>query len=376
MESAKFAFIIHPLTTEDIFKKYKFMRGWPEPLIKNIFRLIPPLHASNITGISSPYGSLQGYFVGLVLTSQQMLELPPEVTMQKIIQAGRKAAKLGAKIVGLGAMTAVVGDAGLTIARNLDIAVTTGNSYTVATALEGTEKAAKLMGIDIERAEVAVLGATGSIGSACARILARKVNYLTLIARNVSRMEKLAESILRDTGLAVKVTSNVEGAVKNADIVVAVSSAADSLIKPEDLKPGAVVCDVARPRDVSVKVAEKRDDVLIIEGGVVEVPGDVNFNLDFGFPPKTCYACMAETMILALEKRYENFSLGRDMTVSQIDEITALAAKHGFKLAGFRSFERAVTPEVIESIKENARLKKKKMGIIIPDAVLQGNLKI
>jgi fatty aldehyde-generating acyl-ACP reductase len=366
MESAKFAFIIHPLTMEDIYSKYKFLRGVPESLINNAMRFVPPIHASNITGISSPYGSLEGHFIGLFLTSQQMLELPPEATMKKIIKAGRKAAKLGAKIVGLGAMTAVVGDAGLTIARNLDIAVTTGNSYTVATALEGTEKAAKLMGIDMERAEVAILGATGSIGSVCARILARKVNYLTLIARNVSRMEKLAESILRDTGLAVKVTSNVEEAIKRADIVIAVSSAADSLIKPEDLKPGAVVCDVARPRDVSVKVAEKRDDVLIIEGGVVEVPGDVNFNLNFGFPPKTSYACMAETMILALEKRYENFSLGRDMTVAQIDEISALAVKHGFKLAGFRSFERAVTPEIIDGIKEKARLKKEKLGIKIP----------
>ena len=43
----------------------------------------------------------------------------------------QKAEKLGAKIVGLGAFTAVVGDAGITVARNLNIPVTTGNSYTV-----------------------------------------------------------------------------------------------------------------------------------------------------------------------------------------------------------------------------------------------------
>jgi predicted amino acid dehydrogenase len=40
---------------------------------------------------------------------------------------------------------------------------------------------------------------------------------------------------------------------------------------------------------------------------------------------------MAETMILALEKRYENFSLGRDLTVKQIETIEQLAAKHGFR---------------------------------------------
>jgi predicted amino acid dehydrogenase len=104
-------------------------------------------------------------------------------------------------------------------------------------------------------------------------------------------------------------------------------------------------------------VAQKRSDVLIIEGGVVEVPGDVNFNFNFGFPPKTAYACMAETMMLALEGRYESFTLGRELTVEQVEEISRIAEKHGFKLAGFRSFERAVTEEQIEKIKENARRK-------------------
>ena len=45
-------------------------------------------------------------------------------------------------------------------------------------------------------------------------------------------------------------------------------------------------------------------------------------------------------MILALEQRYESFTLGRDLTVAQVEEISKLADKHGFKLAGFRSFER------------------------------------
>jgi len=370
MEPVEFGFIVHPLNTDDIFRKFSFMKRWPESWVKSATRLLPPVMTSRISGISSSYGSVSGCFVGVVLTSQQMLELPLEITLRKIIAAGKKAARAGAKIVGLGAMTAVVGDAGITIARNLDIAVTTGNSYTVATALEGTEKAAALMGIDISKAEVAVLGATGSIGSVCARILARKVNFLTIIARTVPQLERLAERILDETGLAVKITSNVKEAVKKADIIMAVSSAAESLIDPDDLKPGAVVCDVARPRDVSVKVAEKRDDVLIIEGGLVEVPGDVNFNFNFGFPPKTAYACMAETMILALEKRYENFSLGRDLTVSQIDEISTLAAKHGFKLGGFRSFERPLSSETIESIKEKARLNKLKWGMITPGSAV------
>jgi len=274
--------------------------------------------------------------------------------LDKIIKAGRAAEKLGAGIVGLGAFTSVVGDAGVTVARNLDIAVTTGNTYTVAAAIEATRKAAHLMGHDLKRARVAIIGATGFIGKVCARVLARDVNNMTLVARNKSALEALAERILHETGLAVGITSQTQKALKTADIVITVTSAVDTIIEPQDLKPGAVVCDVARPRDVSRRVAEERDDVLVIEGGVIEVPGSVEFNFNFGFPPGMAYACMAETMILALEGRFENFSLGREMSAEKVEEISALAAKHGFKLAGFRSFEQAIPEEKIQEIKTRA----------------------
>jgi predicted amino acid dehydrogenase len=180
---------------------------------------------------------------------------------------------------------------------------------------------------------------------------------MTLAGRHTEKLERVADKILKDTGLSVMITSNVKKAVRKADVIITVTSSLDAIIEAEDLKPGAVVCDVSRPRDVSKEVAQKRSDVLIIEGGVVEVPGDVNFNFNFGFPPKTAYACMAETMMLALEGRYESFTLGRELTVEQVEEISRIAEKHGFKLAGFRSFERAVTEEQIEKIKENARRK-------------------
>ena len=121
-------------------------------------------------------------------------------------------------------------------------------------------------------------------------IMASEVRSMTLVARNECKLEELASKIIYDTGLAVKITGNVKKALRTGDIIITVTSAIDTVIEPEDLKTGAVVCDVARPRDVSRRVAEVRDDVLVIEGGVVEVPGDVDFNLNFGFPPKTAYA--------------------------------------------------------------------------------------
>jgi predicted amino acid dehydrogenase len=256
------------------------------------------------------------------------------------------------------------------VARNLDIAVTTGNSYTVATAIEAAVDGARRMGTALETAKVAVVGATGSIGRTCAHLMAGRVGELSLVGRDIAKLEKVAGEIGngagRDSNLAtatrVSMSSDIKTGLKDASVVITVTSALDAVILPEHIAVGAVVCDVARPRDVSVRVAAERDDVLVIEGGVVAVPGpDVDFHFNFGFPPKTAYACMSETIALALDNRYESFTLGKDVSVGQVGEITEIARKHGFKLAGYRSFERGVTEEQIETIRRNAA-KRKSLG--------------
>ncbi|MGB9886920.1 MAG: shikimate dehydrogenase [Moorellales bacterium] len=357
-----FAFMIHPLDVRDVARKYRIAARLPERLVERLLCWLPPVNTAHITGVRSPYNEIEGWFVACPLTSRQMLTLPADYVLNRIIQTGRLAEKLGARILGLGAMTSVVGDAGITVARHLNIPVTTGNSYTVATALEGTREAARLMGLEITRSHVAVVGATGSIGAVCARVMAREAARLTLVARNADKLERLANTILRESGVAVELSGEAHRVLPTADIVISVTSAVDTVIQPGDLKPGAVVCDVARPRDVSRKVAEVRDDVLVIEGGVVRVPGEVNFHFDFGYPPGVALACMAETMILALERRWESFTLGREISLEQVEEISRLAKKHGFELAGFRSFERPLTMAEIEAVRERARQRRRAVG--------------
>jgi hypothetical protein len=81
----------------------------------------------------------------------------------------------------------------------------------------------------------------------------------------------------------------------------------------------------------------------------------VDFNFDFGFPPGKSFACMAETMVLALEGRYEDYTIGKDVRVEQVQEMGRMAARHGFRLSGFRSFEHAVTDETIDAVRQRAR---------------------
>src|SRR5690554_5841735 len=112
----KFAFMIHPLDTNDIARKYSLAKKLPSSFLEKVFRRLPPIKASDITGISSEHAKAIGCFVSCTLTTRQMLTLPQEYVLKKIIDTGKLAERLGAKIVGLGATTSVVGDAGITVA--------------------------------------------------------------------------------------------------------------------------------------------------------------------------------------------------------------------------------------------------------------------
>lgn len=356
----RFAFVIHPIDIKrDAARRYPIARFMPERMIEKMIQKKEPMVVSHITGARSITGEeAEGWFVGCPLSPRMMLNLPLEFVYDKIIQCGKIAEGLGAEIIGLGAFTSVVGDGGITISKNLNIAVTTGNSYTVATAIEGAARGAQLMGVAMEDATVAVVGATGSIGKTCATILAGQAKKMWLVGRDTSRLEPIAEAIRPEARATVGVSTDVSHCLRESDVIITVTSAVDAVIYPEDLKPGAVVCDVARPRDVSVRVAKERNDVLVIEGGLVQVPGKVDFGFDFGFPPGTAYACMSETIMLALDGRIENFTLGKEVSPEQVRITQQLAAKHGFQLAGFRSFERAVTDEEIAQIRRNADAKR------------------
>ena len=356
----KFAFIIHALDVSDVARKYPIARYLPARVVEFLLSFMKPKPVSEIRGIVSATGArTEGWFVGCPRTSAQLLR-DQDAGVRVVIEAARVAEQLGAMVVGLGAYTSIIGNGGKEIADAVDIAVTTGNSYTVYTAVEGTLQAGRLMGIEPAQATVAVLGATGSIGRACALLLADRVARIRLAARRMERLADVAEEVRAAGDAVVSVHNDVAAAMEEADLIITVTSALDAVVEPEHLKPGAVVCDVARPRDVSRRVAEERDDVLVIEGGVVQVPGDVDFGFDFGFPPRTAYACMAETMILALEGIAEDYSIGRELDIEKVRRIGQLAQKHGFKLAGFRSFERAISEDQIARIRERAEAKRRR----------------
>ncbi len=353
-----FAFIIHPIDPKkDVSRKYPFLGHFlTERQIDFFSTFFPPVYISEVNGIRSILTGheIKGWLIACPYTPRRMMELPERTVYRKIIQAGHLAEKLGAQILGLGAFTSVVGDAGITIAKELDIPVTTGDSYTVAIAVEAVRRAAQKMDISLKNATAAVVGATGSIGRICAELLSGEVGELILIGRRMETLEELCKRLEGPLRAELHASTRMEDLAK-AQLILTVTSAVHDVIHPEHLQPGSVVCDVARPRDVSALVAASREDILVIDGGMVDVPGPVNFHFNFGFPPGKAYACMAETMTLALEGRFEDYTLGKNISRQHVDEIATLAAKHGFCLSGFRSFEREVSEDQIEKVKQRAK---------------------
>jgi hypothetical protein len=126
---------------------------------------------------------------------------------------------------------------------------------------------------------------------------------------------------------------DVHQALREADVVVMATNVVGELARPEDIKVGAVVCDISRPPNVSRTVRVNRPDIFIIDGGVVSLPGASRLNFSLDIDPGLAYACMAETMILALERRFEDTSLGIDLDMDNVTEMSRLAERHGFRPA-------------------------------------------
>lgn len=353
----KFAFIIHPLDITDYYRKFNWAKKLPDNVLKRMVKYLPPITISHITGIKSRVGTeVEGYFFACPLTSEQMITLPEEFVINKIVKTCQKAENFGVDIIGLGAFTSVVGDKGITIENQINTAVTTGNSYTVGTAIKSIQMAANEMNLDFLNETVTIIGATGSIGWTVSKILGDNTRDLQLVARNRDKLIKLKNELkASNKNLNVTITLNVKEALKESKIIVSASGAVKSLINPRDLLPGSVVCDVARPRDVAEKVTEKRNDVLVIEGGIVEVPGNVDFNFNFGYPPGTSYACMAETIILTLEGKFINYTLGPKVKEKKVKEIMSLADKHGFSITDLRGKSDVLPAQKLEEIKAMVR---------------------
>ncbi len=351
----RFAFVIHPLSTRYIFKHplLKYLKWLPNDWVEWAVAYMPPMYLSRMRGMVSPATGQQaeGFLYTLGSTPKQMMNREPSFTYRRLIRIARMAEERGARLVGLGAFTSIVGDAGITVAHHADIPITSGNSLTVAATLEAAKQAVVKMGAtDLTQGKAMVVGATGSIGSVCSRLLAQALCEVYLVAPRPEKLIALKRQIEEETpGARVVIATSPDDHVGEMDMIITTTTAYNQrVIDVTKCKPGAVICDVARPPDIKPWEAALRPDILVIESGEILLPGDPDFGFDIGLPEGTAYACLSETALLALEGRFEDYSIGRELELEKVKEIYRLFKKHGLRLAGMRSFDEYVTDEELE----------------------------
>jgi acetylornithine/succinyldiaminopimelate/putrescine aminotransferase/predicted amino acid dehydrogenase len=428
--SRKFAFIIHYPGPEDVVLNNPSFDAYSR---EELFRFMEwesraaePGVVCHLPSIRSLDGTVaEGWLIGVPYGGREIMGSCREEAVEAIRKAVDIGRDLGAGIIGLGALTSVVTRGGRS-ALGRGVAITSGNSFTTLMAMEALAAGAGKMKINLEQARGAVVGATGSIGRACAVMLSEQIANITLLGNpahvksSQNRLNSLAADLLswawqrcqqgNLSGLAAWLDSalktgarissaltrdlknhltlgqpvsykmlqewcdglgqrcplhlslDVEATLPDCQLVVAASNSPEYLIFPHHLRSGAVVCDVARPADVAPETIASRRDVLVLEGGLVQLPDQVAFGANLGYRDGVTLACLSETMLLALEGDYQDYSIGNNLSLSTVTYLRGLAAKHGFGLAGLKMGNDELDEDDIAAIYQNSLVTLKKAG--------------
>jgi len=381
-------------------------------------RITDPGIACYMPAIKSKCGTIaEGWLIGVPLGAREMMNLPQADVVDMIAKAVDMGRDLGAEIVGLGALTSVVTKGGKAVTGR-GVAITSGNSFTTLMAIEALFLGAEKMYIEPIAARGGVVGANGSIGRACALMVSEKLCQITLFGspehptssklrldslandifeyartrllagerdgmslwlsrlvnilhnkdedtayqfiEHITDGDKLSLSFINDVcdylGIIcpLETSTDISGKLPECDLVVAASNSPDYLIYSDNLRSGAVVCDVARPADVAPEVCEQRNDVLILEGGLVQYPDSICFGPNLGYRGGVNLACLSETVLLALEGDCQDYSLGNRLSLETVQYLRDLAQKHGFGLAGLRMGNHEIDERDIERIYRNS----------------------
>ena len=354
-----YALIIHP-TSEELLHKYEpGMKRKPIALVRKLLEWMSPFKAAEVQGLYSPLGrTARGTLVMCPLLLDQMASLSPSKVMKAVIETLKLAHSLNPKIIGLTAYTAFSGNKGLELTKLVNVPLTTGSNYTLATIPESILRAVDIMEADLKHTDLLILGVTSSIGKYCFEILSHFVRNIYVTVHNKEKFQLFFSELPKEKRKKLHIVQGLAPILNKTGIVIVATNRLPSDFDLTKLRPGTIVFDSSYPRKISAQI---RDDILVIDGVTIRPPGvSVKFNFDFGLPEGLCFPCMAEPMILALDRKYENYSLGKDPDIYKVREIMHLGAKHGFEIAGLTSHERAISIEEILKIKNNSKNKRKR----------------
>jgi len=343
--------IFHPLNLSmvdhaisELFPFGKIASEHLSPVLKKKLLLnIPSFRFFSVKGIYSSTGKqidFNGYM--LPLLPEQMVGGDKERILERISHIALSARKDGARILTLGAFTSILTDQGRDIVKEMPLAITSGNTYTAALCLNSVFKIVRKMNIDLEQITIGIVGATGDIGSICAKVLASRARQLILCSRTINEHSEVLRYIKENTSCGLILHKDPNQALKQSDIIICATSAFDVLLDNRNIRPGSILCDLSMPPNIAKNILKERNDIIAYEAGRAKISTFdkiENKIWQMLFPENSIYGCLAESLILAFEERYENYSIGRgEIREEKIEEIFNLGLRHGFDVADFACF--------------------------------------
>jgi len=300
--------------------------------IRNIFSFIPPRDLFRVKVRSETGAEINGVYIETFIDPDRLDAQSLRTNITKVKRAIALATRLGARVVALGGFTSILLEGNLDSYTTEKTKFTTGNTLTAAFIVKGIENAAARQNIDLGDSTILCIGATGDIGLACIQFLKHKVKKLLLCARNHQRLEATAKTLMSEN-IEVGYSTNLDELVQEADIIICVASSAG--LKLDRCKKGVLICDAGYPKNIEAAFSADTP-VNLFHGGMGQVKHGFDFSPDYS---KTIYAyaaphiihgCLLEAMVLAFEKRYENYSSGKgNITPKKMEEIFDLSRKHG-----------------------------------------------
>lgn len=364
----KFAFIIHPLSADMLFKHplLKIFKPYSKPferITEELMSLSPGFFYGHIKGIVSEKTGkeVEGLIFTVTETPKKLMDSDANTIYKKLIKLCHRASQRGAGVIGLGAYTKIVGDAGVTVSNQSPIPVTTGNSLSACSTLWAAKFATDKLGFvekknGVYQGKVMIVGATGSIGAVSAKILAKTWREVVLVAPRAYKILELKDDIGKiapDCDLQVGTSADTYSSECDL-IITTTSSRGKKILDILKVRPGCVICDVSRPFDVKESDALQRPDVMVIASGEVQLPGKIDSNVDMGLEGNIVYACLAETALLAMAGKFESFTLSRNISYEKVLEIDVMAKEHGVRLASIMGHNGFITDEEFDLCRSHA----------------------
>lgn len=327
-----FAFITHPLNIKQIKNLWPITKFLPDYLIRILIKNILPFRVLPIKGVeSSKKEEIPGYLIICPLLPEQILNLDKDSVLNTVITAGRIAERLGVSILGLGGYACLISDKGYSIAKELKIPVTCGSVFASWSIFEAIYRVSRAKNKDLKKSKLAIIGIDNPIGSLSAKKLATYVSGIIIDAKNKDESRNLKEEILQLSPIEVNIEEDAHKIAQEADIIILTPTVTSMPFSTDELKPDVIVCDFSMPRLFKDKT-NLRKDVTIINGGLVKTPFYIDWGIDIGLAKDTIYACMAEIILLTLEERFVNYSLGDKINLDKLEEIADIAVQHNFEV--------------------------------------------